>query len=91
QSGGLNGGFAPPLLWNPCPWGLGAELRGAKVPHWVPPEAGANSFGHSGASGCIAWASPSANVSWALLGTRTADSGWLLRRGPSIGAAILKG
>lgn len=90
QSHGLSGGFAPPLLWKPCPWGLGAELRGSKTPHWVPPEAGATSFGHSGASGCIAWASPAANVAWALLGTRTADSGWLLRRGPAIGAAILE-
>ena len=89
HAGGLSGGFAPPLLWDPCPWGLGPDLRGVKLPHWAPLEAGPDSFGHSGASGCLAWVSPSANVAWAIVGTRTADSGWLLRRAPSIGAAIL--
>jgi beta-lactamase class C len=90
QSSGLSGGFAPPLMWDPCPWGLGPDLRGAKTPHWAPAEAGPDSFGHSGASGCLAWASPSANVAWALIGARTADSGWLLRRSPAIGAALLE-
>jgi hypothetical protein len=37
----------------------------------------------------VAWAAPSAGVAWAILGARTADSGWLLRRAPAIGAAIL--
>jgi beta-lactamase class C len=89
QTGDLAGGFIAPMLWTPCPWGLGAELRGAKLPHWAPIEAGAESFGHSGASGCVAWASPSADCAWAILGARTADSGWLLRRAPAIGAAIV--
>jgi beta-lactamase class C len=89
QTGDLAGGFVAPMLWSPCPWGLGPELRGAKAPHWAPTQAGANSFGHSGASGCLAWAAPTAGVAWASLGARTADSGWLLRRAPAIGAAIL--
>ncbi|MEO7910052.1 MAG: serine hydrolase domain-containing protein [Roseiflexaceae bacterium] len=91
QTGDLAGGFVKPLYWSPCPWGLGPDLRGAKMPHWVPLEAGAESFGHSGASGCVAWAAPTAGIAWAILGTRTADSGWLLRRAPAIGAAILMG
>jgi CubicO group peptidase (beta-lactamase class C family) len=89
QAGDLAGGFVKPLYWSPCPWGLGPDLRGAKMPHWAPLEAGAASFGHSGASGCLAWAAPSIGVAWAILGTRTADSGWLLRRAPAIGAAII--
>lgn len=89
QTGGLSGGFVKPLFWSPCPWGLGPDLRGHKAPHWAPAEAGADSFGHSGASGCLAWAAPAAGVAWALLGARTADSGWLLRRAPAIGAAIV--
>jgi beta-lactamase class C len=89
QTGDLAGGFVKPLYWSPCPWGLGPDLRGAKMPHWAPHEAGAESFGHSGASGCVAWATPSAGVAWAILGARTADSGWLLRRAPAIGAAIV--
>jgi CubicO group peptidase (beta-lactamase class C family) len=89
QTGGLDGGFIEPLVWSPCPWGLGPELHGHKMPHWAPDTAGADSFGHSGASGALAWAAPAANLAWAILGTRTADNGWLLRRGPLIGAAIL--
>jgi beta-lactamase class C len=89
QTGDLAGGFVAPLFWSPCPWGLGPDLRGAKMPHWAPLEAGAESFGHSGASGCVAWAAPDAGIAWAILGARTADSGWLLRRAPAIGAAIL--
>ena len=89
QTDDLSGGYAPPLIWPRCPWGLGPEIRDEKKPHWAPPQAAPNSFGHAGASGCIAWADPVADVAWAILGTRTADSGWLLRRGPAIGAAIL--
>ncbi len=89
QTGDLAGGFVKPLYWSPCPWGLGPDLLGDKTPHWAPAQAGADSFGHSGASGCLAWAAPAAGVAWALLGARTADSGWLLRRAPAIGAAIL--
>jgi CubicO group peptidase (beta-lactamase class C family) len=64
----------------PCPWGLGPEVRGAKEPHWVAAAAGPDSFGHSGASGCLAWYAPAADTAFAILGARTADSGWLLRR-----------
>ena len=91
QTGALGGGFRPPLMWSPCPWGLGPEIRGTKAPHWIPAQAGPDSFGHSGGSGCIAWAIPAADLGWAILGTRTADGGWLLRRGPAISAAILAG
>lgn len=89
QTGGLSGGFIEPLYWEPCPWGLGPELRGAKQPHWVAALAGADSFGHSGASGCLAWYVPAADTAFAILGARTADSGWLLRRAPAICEAIL--
>lgn len=89
QTGILAGGFVKPLLWSPCPWGLGVDLRGAKNPHWVTDLAGPASFGHSGASGTLAWNDPQAGVAWAILGARTADNGWLLRRGPAITRAIM--
>ena len=89
-TGDLAGGFVSPLLWDPCPWGLGPELRGRKEPHWTPPSASPDSFGHSGASGCVAWYDPPSGIAWALLGSRTADNGWLLRRGREVGAAILE-
>jgi len=91
QTDDLDGGFVRPLLWSPCPWGLGPELRGRKQPHWAPapPAISTESFGHSGASGCLVWADPASGISWAILGTRTADSGWLLRRGSAIAEMIL--
>ena len=77
------------IPWSRCHWGLGPELRSTKTPHWAPVEASSDSFGHAGQSGCVVWADPSAGVAWAILGSRTADSGWLLRRGSAIGGAIL--
>ena len=77
------------IPWAHCHWGLGPEIRDAKKPHWAPPEASSASFGHAGQSGCLAWSDPAAGVAWAYFGARTADSGWLLKRAPAIGSAIL--
>jgi CubicO group peptidase (beta-lactamase class C family) len=90
QTDNLPGGMAHPLLWDHCPWGLGPEIRGAKTPHWAPAGASPTSFGHVGASGAIAWCDPTADLAWAILGTRTADDGWLLRQGAAIGQAVLQ-
>lgn len=89
QTGNLGGGFVRPFIWERAPWGLGAELRGDKRPHWAPEQSSPGSFGHSGASGCVAWADPEAGVSWSILGTRAALSGWLIRQGTKIGAALV--
>jgi CubicO group peptidase (beta-lactamase class C family) len=86
----LSGGPGRPLFWEECPWGLGPELRDAKSPHWAPAEADPASYGHAGASGCIAWHDPSADLSWCIVGTRTADGGWLVRGAPNIAAALLR-
>lgn len=77
------------MLWSPCPWGLGVEIKGTKSPHWTPREAHASSFGHVGISGTLAWHDPSAGVSWAMVGTRSSHSGWLLRHGPLLGRVVL--
>jgi beta-lactamase class C len=89
QTGDLGGGSVEPLVWPRCPWGLGPELRGAKTPHWSPVNASPASFGHAGASGCVVWYDPPTDTAFAILGTRTAENGWLLRGGAAIGAAIL--
>lgn len=89
QTGDLAGGFLPPLAWSRGLWGLGPELRGDKSPHWAPASASPASFGHAGASGAFAWYDPAVDLAWALVGTRTAENGWLLRRGAAIGAALL--
>ncbi|MGI5836465.1 MAG: serine hydrolase domain-containing protein, partial [Chloroflexota bacterium] len=90
QNGDLGGGYIRPLIWPRCPWGLGPDIHGEKQPHWVPSTASPDSYGHAGASGSVAWIDPRATVAWAIMGTRIAASGWLLRRGPSIAEAILR-
>ena len=70
---------------------LGPELRGTKGPrHWAPPSASPGSWGHAGATGCVAWHDPAAEVAWFIAGTRTAENGWLLDAGPRVGAAVLQ-
>jgi beta-lactamase class C len=87
QTGDLGGGFVPPMRWERAPWGLGPEIRGAKRPHWLP-ESMPDAYGHAGASGTLAWADPGTQISFALLGMRSAEGGWLLRRGPALVAAL---
>lgn len=88
QTGGLGGGFMKPLWWEHASWGLGAEVRGTKVPHWVDASFSPDSYGHSGASGMITWSDPQHRFAYAILGARAADSGWLLRHGPALSRAI---
>lgn len=94
QTGGVPGGFATTeaflghgpsrsITWDPCPWGLSVEVQGGKQPHWAPPTL-PDSFGQIGSSGCLGWCDPGSGVSWAVLGARTTDSGWLLRHGARI-------
>jgi CubicO group peptidase (beta-lactamase class C family) len=91
QTDGLPGGSFAPLWYDDCPWGLGPEIRGAKQPHWAPPNVAPESFGHAGASGCIAWHDPASALSYTLMGTRTAANGWLLRHAPALAAALVAG
>lgn len=80
QAGGLPGGFTGFIEWQPCAWGLGVELLGAKSPHMVPASASPASYGHSGYSGCLAWADPQAGggngVAWAILAGPRSFSAW---------------
>jgi CubicO group peptidase (beta-lactamase class C family) len=87
QTGGLPGRMIGVGRWPHNSWGLGPELKGAKGRHWTPAEASAGSFGHAGASGCLAWADPAAGVAWAILGPRTLE-GWS-KDWPAIGVALL--
>ncbi len=86
----LHGGFMKPLMWSVSPWGLGPELRGHKFPHWVSSTYSPQSFGHSGASGMLVWHDPECMLSFAMLGARSADGGWLLRHAPEISQRLRK-
>ena len=76
QTAGLAGGFTGWLEWDPCPWGLGPELLGHKSSHMVPASASPASFGHSGYSGCLAWADPVTGAAYAVLGGTRFHAGW---------------
>lgn len=100
QTQGLEGGFkstdpfiahyaSRPIQWSFCAWGLGIELQGGKRPHWAPPDMPA-SFGQIGSSGCIGWHDPASGVTWAVLGARTTESGWLVRHGARIAQTALR-
>lgn len=72
-----------------CPWGLGPEIHDAKTPHWAPTQASPDSYGHAGATGCIAWTDPPSATTWTILGTRTNSARWNVQGLPAIGASIL--
>jgi CubicO group peptidase (beta-lactamase class C family) len=88
QTGGLGGGFTA-VRYERCPWGLGPELRGDKSPHWAPAKASPESFGHYGATGCLVWADPRSNVTWAILGSYLLDGLTSRTLMSSIGGAVL--
>lgn len=48
--------------FDPCPWGLGVEIRGDKSPHWTGRTNAPSTFGHFGGSGTMMWVDPSINA-----------------------------
>jgi CubicO group peptidase (beta-lactamase class C family) len=56
-------GVVPDLgRFDPCPWGLGFEVRGHKQPHWTGTSNSPETFGHFGGSGTFLW------VDWGFAG-----------------------
>jgi CubicO group peptidase (beta-lactamase class C family) len=91
QTGNLAGGM-PNVSWARADWGLGPEIRGHKAPHWAP-DASPDAFGHSGATGSLAYVDPSSDVTWVILSTRagSAAEGWAFGDAgiPAISRAVL--
>lgn len=69
-------------------WGLGVEVRGAKDPHWMPPQASPATYGHFGRSGSVLWIDPDARVALVVLGDRDFDE-WARPLWPALGASVL--
>lgn len=74
--------------FNPCPWGLGPELRGNKQPHWTATRNSSSTYGHFGGSGAFVWVDPVANVACCVLTDREFGD-WARVRWPIFGDAIL--
>ncbi len=59
--------------FDPNPWGLGVEIRGAKHPHWMGTRTSPRTFGHFGGSGTMFWVDPQAQVALVALTDRPFD------------------
>jgi CubicO group peptidase (beta-lactamase class C family) len=59
--------------FDPCPWGLGVELRGAKDPHWTGTQNAPSTFGHFGGAGTMMWVDPSIRTGLVALTDRSFD------------------
>src|SRR5262245_48552226 len=59
--------------FDPCPWGLGVEIRGGKQPHWTGRANSPATFGHFGGSGTMMWVDPSIRTGLVALTDRPFD------------------
>ncbi len=79
------GGVLPGFGWfQPCPWGLGVEVRGDKQPHWTGTTNSPETFGHFGRSGSFLWVDPVAGLLCAGLADRQFGP-WATRAWPPAG------
>ncbi|HTT85834.1 MAG TPA: serine hydrolase domain-containing protein, partial [Acidimicrobiales bacterium] len=56
--------------FDPCDWGLGFEVKGAKAPHWTGTRTAPATFGHFGRAGGFLWVDPTRRLACAALGDR---------------------
>lgn len=73
---------------DPCDWGLGPEVKGAKSPHWTAPSSSAATFGHFGQSGAFLWVDPEAGVASVGLCERPFGP-WAASAWPDLAEALL--
>ncbi len=70
QFSGLTGIVPGVGRFDPCPWGLGVEIRGEKSPHWTGITNSPATFGHFGAAGSMLWVDPAAGCALVALTDR---------------------
>jgi CubicO group peptidase (beta-lactamase class C family) len=75
--------------FDPNPWGLGFEIRGAKKPHWTGTTNSEATFGHFGGAGTFLWVDPAAGLAVAVLTTREFDK-WAMATWPRFSDQILE-
>jgi len=74
--------------FDPCDWGLGPELHGAKAPHWMGTRNSPATFGHFGGSGTFLWVDPDADVAVVALTDREYGP-WALEAWPTLSDGVL--
>jgi CubicO group peptidase (beta-lactamase class C family) len=77
--------------FDPCPWGLGVEIRGDKSPHWSGRANSPATFGHFGGSGTMMWVDPVIDTGLVALTDRPFDewSDVALRCWPELSDAVV--
>ena len=87
------GGIVPDVgRFEPCPWGLGVEIRGDKTPHWTGRVNSPATVGHFGGAGTMMWVDPVADCGLVALTDRPFDE-WIpdaLRLWPELSDAVLR-
>ena len=77
--------------FDPCPWGLGFEIRGDKSPHWTGATNDASTYGHFGGAGTMMWVDPAAGCALVALTDRPFDD-WsieAMRCWPALSDAVV--
>jgi len=70
QFPGLSGVLPGFGVQRPNDWGLGFEIRGAKVPHWTGAANSAATYGHFGQTGTFIWVDPARDLALVVLTDR---------------------
>ncbi len=77
--------------FDPCPWGLGVEIRGEKSPHWTGHTNSPATYGHFGGAGTMTWVDPAAGCGLVALTDRAFDA-WsieAMRAWPALSDAVV--
>ena len=74
--------------FDPCPWGLGVEIRGHKTPHWTATRNSASTFGHFGGIGTFLWVDPVADAACVMFAEREFTE-WGMQYWPVFNDAVL--
>jgi CubicO group peptidase (beta-lactamase class C family) len=83
-------GVVPGLgRFDPCDWGLGVEVKDAKVPHWTGATNAPSTFGHFGRSGAFLWVDPEAALACGVLCDRPFGP-WALEAWPALSDGVLE-
>jgi CubicO group peptidase (beta-lactamase class C family) len=86
---GLKGVLPGVGTFDPLDWGLGAELRGGKQPHWTGTRNSPATFGHFGGAGGFLWVDPVLDLALACL-TDRAFGPWALAAWPAVSDAVIE-
>jgi CubicO group peptidase (beta-lactamase class C family) len=75
--------------FDPCPWGLGFEIRGQKNPHWTGARNSSSTFGHFGGIGTFMWIDPVADAACVMIAEHEFDE-WGMQYWPSFNDEVLR-